>query len=102
MQQSLKICNSGIYAIARQALDTYLPVLASRPQIVHKEINGQMTAIEEFFITDLVEYMVKDGKAVGCHLAESESETMGIDDADALAKAQAMYAASAPGLSGLR
>ena len=58
MQQSLTICNSGIYAIARQALDTYLPVLASRPQIVHKEINGQMTAIEEFFITDLVEYMV--------------------------------------------
>jgi bifunctional UDP-N-acetylglucosamine pyrophosphorylase / glucosamine-1-phosphate N-acetyltransferase len=92
IQKTLTICNSGIYAVTREALNTYLPVLASRPQIVQKEINGRMTAIEEFFITDLVEYMVKDGKSVGYHVAADEIETMGIDDADALEKAQALYA----------
>jgi bifunctional UDP-N-acetylglucosamine pyrophosphorylase/glucosamine-1-phosphate N-acetyltransferase len=93
IQEKLTICNSGIYAITRDALCTYLPVLASRPQIVQKEVNGRMTAIEEFFITDLVEYMVKDGKNVGYHVADDEIETMGIDDGDALEKAQALYAA---------
>jgi bifunctional UDP-N-acetylglucosamine pyrophosphorylase/glucosamine-1-phosphate N-acetyltransferase len=96
IQKTLSICNSGIYAVTREALNTYLPVLASRPQIVHKEINGQMTAIEEFFITDLVEYMVKDGKNVGYQVAVDEIETMGIDDTDALQKAQALYAAGKP------
>lgn len=97
IQKKLTICNSGIYAVTRDALSSYLPVLASRPQIVHKEINGQVTAIEEFFITDLVEYMVKDGKNVGYHVADNEIETMGIDDGDALEKAQALYAAGKQG-----
>jgi bifunctional UDP-N-acetylglucosamine pyrophosphorylase / glucosamine-1-phosphate N-acetyltransferase len=96
VQKDLTICNSGIYAVTREALITYLPVLASRPQTVHKEVNGQMTAIEEFFITDLIEYMVNDGKTVGYHVAADEIETMGIDDADALEKAQALYAAWKP------
>jgi bifunctional UDP-N-acetylglucosamine pyrophosphorylase/glucosamine-1-phosphate N-acetyltransferase len=99
IQKALTICNSGIYAVTQDALSAYLPVLASRPQIVHKEINGQMTAIEEFFITDLIEYMVKDGKSVGYHVTGDEIETMGIDDTEALAKAQSLYAA---GISGMQ
>jgi bifunctional UDP-N-acetylglucosamine pyrophosphorylase / glucosamine-1-phosphate N-acetyltransferase len=98
IQNALTICNSGIYAVTREALNTYLPVLASRPQIVHKEIDGQLTAIEEFFITDLIEYMVKDGKTVGCHVAADEIETMGIDDVEALDKAQSLYAAKLSGI----
>jgi bifunctional UDP-N-acetylglucosamine pyrophosphorylase/glucosamine-1-phosphate N-acetyltransferase len=90
---ALKICNSGIYAVKKNILKTYLPVMASRPQIVYKEINGKSTPIEEFFITDLVEYLVGDGKSVGYILAEDENETMGIDDHDALLKAQAMFEA---------
>ncbi len=90
-QAALSICNSGIYAVTRSALTHYLPILASRPQVVHKEINGRMTAIEEFFITDIVEYMVEDGKAVGFLVAEDETETMGIDDASALERAQTHY-----------
>ena len=97
-QNALTVCNSGIYAVTRQALNTYLPILASRPQIVHKEVNGKLTAIEEFFITDLIEYMVKDGKSVGYHVALNETETMGVDDADALKKAQAIYAAGKTGI----
>lgn len=90
-QAALTVCNSGIYAASRRALQHYLPILASRPQVVHKEIDGQLTAIEEFFITDLVEFMVADGRSVGYVLSEDESETMGIDDQAALEKAQQRY-----------
>ncbi|MFO7496281.1 MAG: MobA-like NTP transferase domain containing protein, partial [Desulfobacterales bacterium] len=75
--------------VTREALLAYLPVLSSRPQTVHKQVNGRMTAIEEFFITDLIEFMVADGRAVGYLVAEDETETMGIDDLGALEKAQA-------------
>jgi bifunctional UDP-N-acetylglucosamine pyrophosphorylase/glucosamine-1-phosphate N-acetyltransferase len=92
-QQKLSICNSGIYAVGKEALETYLPVLASRPQIVAKEVNGQMVQIEEFFITDLIEYMVADERSVGFLVVEDEVETMGIDDLAALEKAQAIYSA---------
>jgi bifunctional UDP-N-acetylglucosamine pyrophosphorylase / glucosamine-1-phosphate N-acetyltransferase len=90
-QAALTICNSGIYAVTKKALLSYLPILASRPQRVQKIVNGQMTVIEEFFITDLIEYMVADGKSVGYHVVDDEIETMGIDDGDALQKAQSLY-----------
>lgn len=95
MQDSLTVCNSGIYAAHRSALADYLPILASRPQIVQKEVNGQITDIEEFFFTDLIEFMVKDGKRVGFHVVDDEFETMGIDDVAALKKAQALFQAPA-------
>jgi bifunctional UDP-N-acetylglucosamine pyrophosphorylase/glucosamine-1-phosphate N-acetyltransferase len=91
-QNRLTVCNSGIYAVRKTDLLDYLPILASRPQIVQKQIDGKMTPIEEFFFTDLIELMVQDGKRVGFHVVEDEYETMGIDDVDALEKAQAIYA----------
>jgi bifunctional UDP-N-acetylglucosamine pyrophosphorylase/glucosamine-1-phosphate N-acetyltransferase len=87
----LSICNSGIYAVRQTSLAHYLPILASRPQIVQKQVNGQMTDIQEFFFTDLIEFMVEDGKRVGFHVVDDEFETMGIDDVAALEKAQAIY-----------
>jgi bifunctional UDP-N-acetylglucosamine pyrophosphorylase/glucosamine-1-phosphate N-acetyltransferase len=90
-RDALTVCNSGIYGVTREALTTYLPVLSSRPQVVHKEIDGRMTPIEEYFITDLIEFMVEDGRPVGFLVAESEVETMGVDDRSALEKAQAIY-----------
>jgi bifunctional UDP-N-acetylglucosamine pyrophosphorylase/glucosamine-1-phosphate N-acetyltransferase len=90
-QDALTVCNSGIYAAKKEMLTRYLPIMASRPQIVHKEVDGRMTAIEEFFITDLIEHMVADGGSVGYQVTCDELETMGIDDADALRKAQEIY-----------
>jgi bifunctional UDP-N-acetylglucosamine pyrophosphorylase/glucosamine-1-phosphate N-acetyltransferase len=90
-QRSLTICNSGIYAVRRTALVRYLPILASRPQIVQKKVDGVLTDIEEFFFTDLIEFMVQDGRRVGYHVAADELETMGVDDVAALQKAQAIY-----------
>ena len=90
-QAALTVCNSGIYAVRRSALMHYLPILASRPQIVQKEVNGKLTEIEEFFFTDLIEYMVQDEKPVGYHVVEDEIETMGIDDVEALQKAQKIF-----------
>lgn len=90
-QKEITICNSGIYAVKKEALETFLPVLASRPQRVQKEVNGQMTIIEEFFITDLIEYMVADGRSVGYLVTESDTETMGVDDLSALERAQEIF-----------
>jgi bifunctional UDP-N-acetylglucosamine pyrophosphorylase/glucosamine-1-phosphate N-acetyltransferase len=90
-QARLTVCNSGIYAARRSALLHYLPILASRPQVVQKEVDGQMADIEEFFFTDLIEYMVQDGKRVGFHVVDDENETMGVDDVAALEKAQAIF-----------
>ncbi len=94
-QAELSICNAGIYAARRKTLQRYLPVLASRPQIVHKEIEGQMRPIEEFFITDLIEYMVKDTLPVGYIVSEDEIEAIGIDDQPALERAQRIYSGAA-------
>ena len=93
-QALLTVCNSGIYAVRRTALVQYLPILASRPQIVQKEVDGKLTGIEEYFFTDLIEFMVADGRRVGYHVVADENETMGIDDVPALKKAQAIFAAS--------
>jgi len=90
-QAALSVCNSGIYAIKKTALVPYLSVLAQRSQIVVKVVNGVSTKIKEFFITDLVEYMVSDGLSIEYVLAEDETETMGVDDPDSLLKAQKIY-----------
>ena len=90
-QQSLTICNAGIYAATQKCLRRFLPLLASRPHVVQKEVNGVLENHKEYFITDLVEYMVEENSSVGFCVADSEDEVMGIDDLSALTKAQAIY-----------
>jgi len=90
-QKSFQICNSGIYAARKEDLLRYLLVLASKPHKVHKKIDGKIKEVEEFFITDLIEYMHNDGLSVGYVIAEDEEEIMGIDDLDALISAQELY-----------
>ena len=90
-QQELRICNSGIYAARKEILLGYLPVLASRPHLVEKEVNGRLSNVKEFFITDLIEYMHDDGLTVGYILSEDEEEVMGIDDLAALTRAQEIF-----------
>jgi bifunctional UDP-N-acetylglucosamine pyrophosphorylase/glucosamine-1-phosphate N-acetyltransferase len=92
-QQALTICNSGIYAARKEDLLHYLLVLASRPHRVHKEVDGKLCELEEFFITDLVEYLCEDGLPVGYVVAKDEEEVMGIDDLPALLKAQEIFRA---------
>jgi bifunctional UDP-N-acetylglucosamine pyrophosphorylase/glucosamine-1-phosphate N-acetyltransferase len=87
----LTICNAGIYAARREELLRYLTVLEMRPQIVYKERDGQMVPIQEYFFTDIVEYMTTDGLKVGYVVTEDENETMGVDDLEALEKAQRMF-----------
>jgi len=90
-QDALSVCNSGIYAIKKTALFPYLTILSQRPQIVVKDVNGVSTRIKEFFITDLVEYMAADGLSIGYVMVEDETETMGVDDPNALLTAQRIY-----------
>ena len=90
-QHQLQICNSGIYAAKKEVLLRYLPVLASRPHLVEKEVNGRLSNVKEYFITDIIEYMHDDGLSVGYILAEHEEEVMGVDDLAALTRAQEIY-----------
>jgi bifunctional UDP-N-acetylglucosamine pyrophosphorylase/glucosamine-1-phosphate N-acetyltransferase len=90
-QALLSVFNSGIYAARRKELLKCIPVLRSRPHRVLKERNGKFVELEEFFITDLVECMVKDGLPVGFVDAEDEEEVMGVDDLESLQKAQEAY-----------
>ncbi|MFO7964555.1 MAG: NTP transferase domain-containing protein [Desulfobacterales bacterium] len=84
-------CNSGIYAARRETLIRYMPRLAATPRKVVKEIDGEKTEISEYFITDIVEYMVNDGLRVRYTTAKNEMESMGIDDLPALVRAQTYF-----------
>lgn len=94
-KRTFRICNSGIYAARRDILLRYLPVLASRPHVVRKEVDGRLKDVEEYFITDLVEYMHEDGVSTGYIVTEDEEEVMGVDDLAALRKAQEIYRSTA-------
>jgi bifunctional UDP-N-acetylglucosamine pyrophosphorylase/glucosamine-1-phosphate N-acetyltransferase len=90
-QAAFTICNSGIYAARRAELLSYLTVLASRPHIVRKEIAGSAVDVEEFFMTDLAEYMHQDGLKVGFLTSASETEVMGVDDIEAWRQARKLF-----------
>lgn len=90
-QKGLRVYNSGIYAVMKKDLLQYLPVLASRPHKICKETNGRLIEREEYFMTDLIEYMHNDGLPVGYITAEDEKEVMGIDDLPSLLKAQEIF-----------
>lgn len=99
-REHLRVCNAGIYAARRDVLLSYLDRLEERPHLVHKEREGGVQEIQEFFITDLVALMAGDGHRTGYVLAD-ESEVMGVDDPTSLEAAQALFrtgrfAASAP------
>ena len=85
------VCNSGIYAARKKTLLKYLDIMASKPHIVRKEINGRWARVEEVFITDLVALLCGDGLGVSCVMAEDEREVMGVDDLPALKAAQSVY-----------
>ncbi len=96
-QNHYVVCNAGIYAFKKDDLVRYLPILESAPHRVCKVIEGKDTVIDEYFITDLVEFMVKDGLSVGYATAENETEAMGVDDSAALKRAQEWYKIQAIG-----
>jgi bifunctional UDP-N-acetylglucosamine pyrophosphorylase/glucosamine-1-phosphate N-acetyltransferase len=94
-RDQLTICNSGIYAARTKDFLPYLSRLEESPHKVHKEREGQVVEFQEFFITDIVEFMHRDGLKVGYVVAENEDEIMGVDDLPSLEKAQRLFQASA-------
>ena len=90
-QKTLKICNTGIYAVRTDDLIPYLKILERSAHKVLKEREGKMVEIEEFFVTDLVELMDQDGLKVGYVMADNEYEVMGIDDLPSLLRAQEIF-----------
>jgi bifunctional UDP-N-acetylglucosamine pyrophosphorylase/glucosamine-1-phosphate N-acetyltransferase len=90
----LKVCNTGIYAGHKRDLIRYLPMLEKKPHTVRKQRQGETVELQEFFLTDLVEFMYADGLRVTYVVAENEDEVMGVDDLASLAKAQRIFMAS--------
>jgi bifunctional UDP-N-acetylglucosamine pyrophosphorylase/glucosamine-1-phosphate N-acetyltransferase len=90
-QDRMEICNSGIYAARKKDLIPYLDLLRNRPHIVSKEREGRVVQLEEYFITDLIEFLDHDGNTVGCIVAEDEEEVMGVDDISTLQRAQERF-----------
>lgn len=91
-QAHFEVCNSGIYGARRSSLLKYLKKLKQRPHQVDKERDGRMIAVEEYFITDLVELMNNDGLTVGFTAVDEEKEVMGIDTREDLVLAQGIFA----------
>ena len=89
----MSLCNSGIYAVRGATLTRYLDIMESQPHRVTKQRDGRAVAVDEYFITDLVEYLNRDGLSVGWIEASDENEVMGVDDPGALEKAQRLYRA---------
>jgi hypothetical protein len=94
-RDNLTICNSGIYSARTRDFLPYLARLERSPHTVHKEREGKVIELQEFFITDLVEFMRGDGLKVGYVVAENEDEIMGVDDLPSLKEAQRLFQASA-------
>ena len=90
-QDRLAICNSGIYATRKGDLISYLDILEEKPHSVLKERNGKMVEVKEYFVTDIVELMSKDGLKVACAIVKNEDEVMGVDDLPSLKKAQKIF-----------
>ncbi len=93
-QDQLTICNSGIYAARTKDLLPYLPRLEQNPHTVHKQREGKLVELQEFFLTDLVEFMHCDGLKVGYAIAQDEDEVMGVDDLPSLKRAQEIFQSS--------
>ncbi len=90
-QAGLRVCNAGVYAARREALLRYLDLLAGRPHLVRKQRDGEWVTIEEYFLTDLVEWMSRDGLPVGLVVCDPD-EVVGVDTPDALRFVQERYA----------
>lgn len=90
-QARLRYCNAGVYAARRNVLLSYMERMASTPHRVEKERNGSTVIIEEYFLTDLVEWMSRDGLVVGV-VEAPEEEVMGVDTPESLRAAQEIYA----------
>jgi len=89
-KKNLNICNSGIYAIRKGVLLKYMPYLKENPHTVIKERDGIPKKIREYFLTDLVEYLSRDGISVGYRIAD-EKEVIGVDDTDSLSYARKIF-----------
>jgi len=87
----LRVCNSGIYAVRKKDLLEHLADLRSSAHLIQKEVNGVTKSFYEYFLTDLIEIFTNNGKRVGYQLAQNPEEVMGVDDIEALTKAQRLY-----------
>jgi bifunctional UDP-N-acetylglucosamine pyrophosphorylase/glucosamine-1-phosphate N-acetyltransferase len=89
-QARLRFCNAGVYTARRMTLLDCLDRLAARPHTVKKQRGDQWVDVEEYFLTDIVELMTRDGLGIGMVVA-TEEEVVGVDTPEALGYVQGEF-----------
>lgn len=87
----LRFCNAGVYSVRRRQLLPCLDRLEATPHRVLKQRGDQWVEIQEYFLTDLVEIMGRDGLAVAMVVVD-EDEVIGVDTPESLRRVQALFA----------
>ena len=90
-QSRLTYCNAGVYAAMKTTLLSYMDRMQKMPHEVRKQQDGRWLSREEYFLTDIVEMMSRDGLPVGMTCAPEE-EVLGVDTPDSLEAAQKLFA----------
>lgn len=90
-QNRLRFCNAGVYAVRRTVLLQVLDRLQANPHIVSKQRGETWVEIKEYFLTDLVEFLSRDGVAVRMVIVD-EDEVTGVDTPESLERVQSEYA----------
>lgn len=90
-QSLLTFCNAGVYSVQRRLLLPCLDRLEAMPHQVMKQRGDQWVEIQEYFLTDLVELMGRDGISVGMVIVD-EDEVIGVDTPESLRRVQAAFA----------
>ncbi|MFP5213696.1 MAG: NTP transferase domain-containing protein [Acidobacteriota bacterium] len=88
-QAGLRFCNAGVYAARRTALLECMEKLAAHPHHVRKQRGGEWVVIEEYFLTDIVEFL--GSGAAGVAMAPEE-DVIGVDTPEALKRVQEIHA----------
>ena len=82
-ERAVRLVNAGVYVAQAGALRDYLPQLSNQ--------NNQ----QEYYLTDLVQFMAQDGLRVGYALCPDPREVAGVNSPQELAQVEA-YLASRP------
>lgn len=77
-QKEIQTVNAGVYCVTKELLDRYIPRLDNH--------NAQ----KEYYLTDIIQMAVKDGKKVHPVFVE-ESEFKGVNSKEDLSKAEEMH-----------
>ncbi len=89
-KEKLIYCNGGVYVFKRKVVLKYMDRLSNSPHRVEKVVDGKFLEFEEFFITDLIEWLSEDGYFTS-FFKVPEEEIIGVDKPEDLVRVQHLF-----------